>query len=109
MLIEGRGPTGQEIPIAVDASGGLELSLREDRTLTSEGNSTTAPLGADGEFIGEGELNEFGRVLVSCKTDQEGTLFFEFSNDGTNWDSTFPPQGFKIAASVHLFHKLSPE
>jgi hypothetical protein len=41
--------------------------------------------------------------MVSCQADNSGTLFFDFSNDGTN-ATTFPVNGFKISSDIHEFH-----
>lgn len=72
--------------------------------LISSGNSTTTPLGAGETFTGTGEQNSHPHVAVSGKTTATGTLFFDFSNDGTNWDSTFPVSGYKIKANTNFFH-----
>lgn len=67
-------------------------------------NTTTTPLTGGATFTGTAELvSGFPDVGVSCKTDAAGTLYFDFSNDGTNWD-TFPVNGFVITAGVHEFH-----
>lgn len=70
----------------------------------STDNSTTTPLGSGATFTGTGEQNQYPHLGVMVKTDNTGTLFFDFSNDGTNWDSTFPPTGFSVAANVAEFH-----
>lgn len=70
----------------------------------SDGNTSTTALGSSETFTGTGEQNSWPQVGVSIKTDAECTLYFDFSNDGTNWDSVFPVLGFKVAASVHEFH-----
>lgn len=67
-------------------------------------NSTTTPLNAGATFTGTGEQNNLPDVYVSCITNQVGKLYFEFSNDGTNWN-VFPPAGFDLAAGVHEAHK----
>ena len=67
-------------------------------------NSTTTPLSSGATFTGTGEQNQFPDVYVSCITDQAGKLYFDFSNDGTNWN-TFPPAGFDLTANVHEAHK----
>src|SRR5210317_607380 len=69
----------------------------------SAGNTSTTPLGSGATFTGTGELNGWSDVMVVCKTDNPGTLYFDFSPDGTNWDSTFPPLGFQIG-SFNEFH-----
>ena len=71
---------------------------------TSELNSTTAVLGSGATFTGTGEQNNFPHVGVMVKTDRAGTLYFDFSNDGVNWDSTFPVAGFNVSANVPEFH-----
>ena len=70
----------------------------------STSNNSTTPLTAGSTFTGTAEQNNFPDVYVSCITDQAGTLFFDFSNDGTNWD-VFPPAGFTLTAGVHEVHK----
>jgi hypothetical protein len=49
------------------------------------------------------EQNDYSDVMVSCTTDNPGTLFFDFSVDGSNVN-TFPVCGFQIASTVHEFH-----
>lgn len=52
-------------------------------------NSTTSLLTASSVFTGTSEdVSLYDSVVVSIKTDQDGTLTIQFSNDGTNWDST---------------------
>lgn len=70
----------------------------------STGNSTTTPLASGATFTGTGEQNQFPDVYVSCITDQAGKLYFDFSNDGANWN-VFPPAGFDLTANVHEAHK----
>ena len=72
--------------------------------ITSTSNSTTTPLSGDATYTGTGEQNDLAQVGVMVKTDAAGTLYFDFSSDGTNWDSTFPTAGFAVAASIPEFH-----
>lgn len=72
--------------------------------VTSTLNSTTTPLSTGATYTGTGEQNHFPQVGVMVKTDNSGTLYFDFSNDGTNWDSTFPTSGFSVASGVSEFH-----
>lgn len=68
---------------------------------TSGGNSTTTPTTS---FTGAGEQNDFPDVMVSLYSDdQDGTLYFDFSVNGTDW-RTFPSQGFEVTAGIHEFH-----
>jgi len=73
-------------------------------SILSEGNSSTTPLGSAETFTGTGEQNDMPHVGVIVTTDNTGTLFFEFSTDGTNWDSTFPVAGFKVSSGIPDFH-----
>lgn len=74
------------------------------REIISTLNSSTTPLLTGTTFTGTGEFNELPQVGVMLKSDTNSTLFFDFSNDGTNWDSTFPVQGFECIANVSEFH-----
>jgi hypothetical protein len=66
-------------------------------------NTSTTPLSSGATYTGTAELNNRTQVTVSCQTDVDGTLYFDFSNDGTNW-STFPVAGFSVAAGIHEYH-----
>lgn len=78
--------------------------LRPQHGETSTDNSTTTPLGSGATYTGTGEQNDWPHVGVMVKTDNSGTLYFDFSNDGTNWDSTYPVAGFGVASGVSEFH-----
>ena len=80
------------------------MTLLRDTGVTSVGNSSTTPLSTGTTFTGTGEQNDLPHVGVQLKTDVEGTLFFDISNDGTNWDSTFPVSGFEVSANIPEFH-----
>ncbi len=86
------------LPVAIK-SGGASGS----GAASSTSNSSTTILPAGETFVGVGEENDFTDVMVSCQTDQPGTLNFEFSVDGTNWGS-FPVGGFEVVAGIHEFH-----
>lgn len=51
-------------------------------------NSTTTALDNGETFTGTGELSEHPDVMVTCRTDQDGLLYIDFSHDKINWDST---------------------
>jgi len=74
------------------------------RVFESSLNSTTTPLSSGATYTGTGEQVDYPQVGIMCKTDNTGTLYFDFSSDGINWDSTFPVNGFKIASGVSEFH-----
>lgn len=84
--------------------GGGNPSTRDLNQVVSELNSTTSTLAGDATYTGTGELNPSPQVGVMSKSDVSGTLYFDFSNDGQEWDSTFPVNGFKCAAGVSEFH-----
>lgn len=84
---------GTEVHREVVALGGIE----------STDNTTTEKLGSAETFTGEGEFNVMPDVMVFCQTDNTGTLYFDFSVDGTNW-TTFPVNGFGVASGVPEFH-----
>jgi len=88
------GPVSSSNPMPVDLKGSGE---------TSSLNTTTTPLSSGSTYTGTWEQNDHPDVLVSCKTDNGGTLYFDFSNDGANAD-TFPTNGFTVTAGIHEFH-----
>lgn len=63
-------------------------------------NSTTT---VTTSFTGTAEQNPFPDVMCSCYSDVAGTLFFDFSVNGTDW-RTFPTAGFAVGAGIHEFH-----
>lgn len=66
-------------------------------------NTTTTPLSSAATYTGTLEQNIYSDVMVSCQTDNTGTLYFDFSVDGTNI-TTFPTSGFAITSGAHDFH-----
>ena len=66
-------------------------------------NSTTTTLTSGATFTGVGEQNNDPDVMVSCFSDTAGTLYFDFSVNGTDW-RTFPTAGFEVKANIHEFH-----
>ena len=68
-------------------------------------NSTSILLNAGATFTGIGEdVSAFNSLSFSCKTDQNGTLYAEFSTDNTNWDSSLT---FDVFANVNEVHRLT--
>ena len=92
--------------VKIDQADGTEAH-RENVLITgvaSDGsNTSTTALGSAATFTGTGEQNDHPDVMVSCQTDNTGTLYFDFSVDGTNW-GPFPVNGFKVASGIHEFH-----
>ena len=86
------------------SAGEVHNEIVEQYSFESTVNTTFTPLEASATFTGEWEQNNQSEVMVSMKTDGGGTLYFDFSNDGVNADSTFPVLGFTVAANIHEFH-----
>jgi hypothetical protein len=77
--------------------------LEESGVVQSAGNSSTATIGASGSFIGTAEVvSQYPEITVNLFGEPSvapGTLYFEFSPNGTNWDISVPytlagPQSF---------------
>lgn len=50
-------------------------------------DSTIAALGIAATYTGAAfSVEEYGRIIGSCFADQDGTLYIDQRNDGTNWD-----------------------
>lgn len=86
------------------SAGEVHNEIVELYSFESTGNTTTDILAASATFTGAWEQNSQPDAMVSMKTDVEGTLYFDFSNDGVNSDSTFPVAGFEVTAGIHEFH-----
>jgi hypothetical protein len=72
--------------------------------IISVANSTSTPLNAGISFTGTAHrCLEYSVLVVSCKTDQDGSLFVDFSTNGSDWDSTLT---YSVSASVNEVHRL---
>lgn len=90
--------------VPVDVNGN-ELDLSTLSNLVSTANSSTVTLASAATFTGTAEnVSRFNSVIVSVKTDFDGTLYMEFSTDGTNWDSSL---SFPVAATTNEVHRLT--
>jgi hypothetical protein len=54
-------------------------------------------------YTGTAEENDYAYLGVNLQVDESGTLFFDFSQDGTNW-SSYPVAGFAIASGINEVH-----
>lgn len=72
----------------------------------SQSNNTSTPLSSGATFTGgwEAAPELANTVVASLKTDQAGTLYFDFSTDASNADSTI---SFGIAAATNEVHRLT--
>lgn len=68
-------------------------------------NSRTKNLEASATYIGQPEFTTAPDVMVTFFTDGSGKLYFEFSSDGTNWDSIFPANGFNVTSGDNEFYR----
>lgn len=69
------------------------------------GNSTTTALASGASFTGIWRNVElYPAVVVAARTDQAGTLYVDFSPDGTNADSTLT---YSVSSSIGDVHKLA--
>lgn len=68
------------------------------------GNSTTTPLASGATFTGSWQnCSFFSSLAFTCLTDKDGSLYVDFSPDGSNADSTLT---YKVTASVTEVHRL---
>lgn len=56
-----------------------------------------------GAFVGTSDYNNYPDAMCSNRISQAGTLYFEFSNDNSVWN-TFSVNGFTVTASIFEFH-----
>jgi hypothetical protein len=95
---------GTNVPI----SGNVDIS--NFGIVVSTNNSTTTPLGAAGEFIGTAEsvlsYQEIDINLAGGPSNATGTLYFEFSPDGTNWDVSVPLSVTNLSTVVPQFLRI---
>jgi hypothetical protein len=79
-----------------------------DLTVTRGAFDSTAAAHTDGTtvvgvYLGTSELSNAPDVSASAKSSTAGTLYFDFSDDDTLWD-TYPVTGFNVAANNHEYH-----
>lgn len=67
-------------------------------------NTTTTALSSGATYTGTFEQNGYPDALISCQTDNSGTLYFDFSVDGANY-TTFPTEDFAVSSGIHEIHK----
>lgn len=73
--------------------------------LEDTGNSSSTALAAGATFTGATrDALGYASMVVAVKTDQNGTLYIEFSPDGTNWDSSL---SFSVTAGTRDVHRLT--
>jgi len=89
----------------VPLPSGAATSANQKTTLVSTVNSSAATLTSGATFTGDWEdATGYPSVACSVKTDQAGSLYIDFSTDGSNSDSTLT---FAVAASTNELHRLT--
>jgi len=84
----------------------IRSSTGETRGTVLAGNGSNATLANNATFTGLGvDVSEYASVTLAIKTDQAGTLYADFSIDGTNWDSSL---SYAVTAGATLQRRLSP-
>lgn len=91
--------------VALSLAALLLLTGMRIESVVSVPNSTSTPLATGASFTGTAESTEgFSAVTVAALTDQDGTLYAEFSPDNSNWDSSIP---FTVLAGTNEVHRLT--
>lgn len=84
------GTDGDYAPVQVTAAGALWVEDAPNDV--DSNNSTTTPLGISAVFTGTGtDILNYAAVTVQLFADEDSAtdgMSFQFSTDGTNWDST---------------------
>ncbi len=87
------------------ASNQTAIATTSENAIVVSNSSTSTPLNASATFTGTStDLLNYGDVTIACLTDQDGVLYAEFSNDGTNWDSSL---SYSVKANVNEPHRLT--
>lgn len=69
------------------------------------GASTSTALTGSATFTSDAQpAAPYSSLVIAAKTDQDGTLYVDFSPDSTNWDSTLT---FAVNASINEVHRLT--
>lgn len=85
-------------------SDGTVVDFNTLSNTISTANSSIAILTSGNTFVGTAEtVDSYNSVVVTVYTDQAGTLYMEFSPDGTNWDSSL---SYSVAAATNEVHTL---
>jgi hypothetical protein len=75
--------------LSTDTGGNLNININESLSIISSVNSTTTPLTANSTFSGTYEdILAYQQVSVMVRVSHTGTLYLDYSSDGTNIDKT---------------------
>lgn len=95
---------GNSVPVEEELKALRVRDISLIQFTPSTSNYSTTPLGSGETYTGTAELNGFTDVGVSCYSDTDGTLYFDFRNPGSSSWRTFPVNGFAVNAGIHEFH-----
>ncbi len=86
------------------AVGGIGGDSTNGSTQVSAVIGSSTALNAGQTYTSDAvDASAFDSLIVVVKTDQAGSLYVDFSVDGTNWDSTLT---YSVAASTNEIHRL---
>lgn len=86
----------------IDQNGNF-ISTIEGAVLTD--NSSNAALNSGATFTGAAhEAINYSSIILAALTDKDGTMYAEFSTDGTNWDGSIP---FSVSANINEVHRVT--
>lgn len=91
--------------VEIHNSDGSNVNFNTLNNYVSTINSTVAALTAGASFTGIAEdIYLYNSAIISLLTDKDGTLYVDFSTDGTNWDSTLT---FTVIGGTNKVHRLT--
>lgn len=101
-------PTGAATESTLDEINtklGGTLTTASANAIVISNSSSSTTLTAGSTFTGTStDVLQYGDITLACLTDKDGTLYAEFSNDGTNWDSSL---NYSVKANVNESHRLT--
>lgn len=93
-------------------TGGASFWAMRGGVFASTNNSTTTSLGIAGTFTGTSELitsyQEIDINIAGTPSNASGTLYFEFSPDGTNWDVSVPVTLTSLSVVPQILRVILP-
>ena len=100
---------GKATQVILDEDGNLPISQDSGSVTSSNGqNSDTDISGGNWSsdtYTGQWEEQaDYEFVVTSLLVDESGTLYYDFSQDGTTVISTYPVNGFGITSGTHSYH-----
>lgn len=97
----------QRIKAQVGVSGTATLVTLAGNSKSTNNVADGVALSASTTAVGTWEMAQGDGVTTSTLSDQSGTLYFDFSNDEGSSHTTFPTNGFAVAANIHEYHRAA--